>query len=427
MSFALLVGVFFFLLIAGVPIAFALGLAPAAYLIQTGNFPLILIAQQAFKGLDSFVFLAIPFFILAGFLMEKGKIAQHLIDLSDFLLNRFVGGLGMAVSMACAIFASISGSGPATTAAIGGATLPALVEKGYGRRWGTAFIAVAGTIGPVIPPSITMVIYGGMAGISIGQLFIAGIVPGLMMALVLMIISYFHAKKVGVAVERRKFSLAEGWVIFRRSIWALGMPVVILGGIMGGVFTPTEAAVVSVVYALIVTLFIYKTLKLKDLGPIFRDAAVTTGLILIILANASSFAWILAAEQGPQMLTQGLFAISSDPLVILILVNVFLLILGCFVDTTSALVMVTPVLVPLAKSLGIDPVHLGLIVTVNLVIGMATPPLGITLFTACSIGKVSIADTFKPILPMIGLMILVLLVVTYFPGFVMFLPKLFFN
>jgi C4-dicarboxylate transporter DctM subunit len=322
------------------------------------------------------------------------------------------------------IFASISGSGPATTAAIGGITIPALVERGYHKAWVTGFQAAAGSIGPIIPPSITMVIFGAMAGTSIGALFISGIVPGILIGISLMMSGYFHAKKMGVPRLQGRYSLKDVLVYCKEAIWALGMPVLILGGILGGIFTPTEAAVVSVVYALIISFAVYQTLKLADLPKIFMDSAVISAVIMIILANAAGFAWILSAEQGPQTAVAILKALTENKYIALLIINVALLILGCFIDTTSIIIMTVPVLVPIANTMGIDLVHLGCIVTVNLCIGMVTPPLGLTLFTACAMTKVSIADTAKWLSPILLGMLLVLAIITYFPSLVLFLPKL---
>jgi len=425
MSLAILIIVFFVTVIIDVPIAFALATAPIFYLLVFEKFPPILATQLMFSGVDSFVFLAVPFFILSGNLMESGKISDRLIRFSESLLDRFTGGLAMACAFASMIFASISGSGPATTAAIGGAIMPALIERGYGREWTVSLMASAGVIGPIIPPSITMVVYGAMTGTSIGALFIGGIIPGIMIGIGLMVISYFHAKRVGV---KKTSSETNGFIkTFLDASWALGMPIVILGGILGGIFTPTEASVVSVVYALIVCLFIYKSLSLRDLPAIFKRSVITSSLVMIILANAAAFAWILTAERGPQKVILLLQGISTNKYVILAIINVLLLILGCLIDTTSAMIMTVPTLVALGNSVGIDPLHLGLVICINLVIGMATPPVGFNVFTACAIGKVEIKQVMRPIFPMIMVMIVVLILITYIPDLVLFLPGLLFK
>jgi len=420
----LLVLTLFVLLFLNMPVAFAIAGASLVFLTVVGKYPLVLMIQQMFNGTDSFVFLAVPFFVLAGGLMEQGKISDKLVALSSSLMDRFTGGFAMATSLASMIFASISGSGPATTAAIGGITIPALIERGYKKEWVTGFQAAAGSIGPIIPPSITMVIFGAMAGTSIGAMFIGGIIPGVLIGLSLMVAGYFHAKKVGVPKSTATHSMGEVLKKLKEAAWALGMPVLILGGILGGIFTPTEAAVVSVVYALIVAFFVYRTLRLSDLPKIFMDTAVISAVIMIILANAAGFAWILSAEQGPQMAVALLKAITDNRYVTLLIINIILLILGCFIDTTSIIIMTVPVLVPLARSMNIDLVHLGVMATVNLCIGMVTPPLGLTLFTACAMTKVSISDTARWLIPILSGMIIVLLLITYFPWFVLVLPNL---
>jgi len=422
-----MIGFLMALLLLNMPVAFALVTSATAYVFLQGKFPLTLIPQQMFIGTDKFVFLAVPFFILSGLLMQKGGISERLIRLSSVLLDKVTGGFAMATAFASMIFASISGSGPATTAAIGGAMLPALVEKGYGREWSVAYIATAGTIGPVIPPSITMVIYGALASTSIGALFIAGFLPGILMGLGLMAMAYFRAKKMYVKAESKKTEWHEVFEAFKRAIWALIMPLIIIGGILGGIFTPTEAAVVSVVYALVIILFVYRSLTLRDLPSIFKQAVITSAVVMMLCACASAFSWIIGAEQGPQKLVSVFQSFSSNKYVLLLLVNLFLLLVGCFIDTTSAIVMTGPALVALAGSIGVSTLHLGLIMTVNLCIGMATPSLGFTLFTACSIGNVSIAKVTRPILPMIGILIITVLLVTYFPAIFLWIPGLFFK
>ncbi|WP_338833219.1 C4-dicarboxylate TRAP transporter large permease protein DctM [Moorella humiferrea] len=420
-----LVLVLLILILINMPIAFALSFTSLAYLLLTDRVPLRILIQQMFTGVDSFVFLAVPFFILAGTLMERGGISQRLIDFSASIVGRIRGGLAMSAVLAAMIFASISGSGPATTAAIGGPIIPALRERGYGKEWSAALMASAGVIGPIIPPSITMVIYGAMTNTSIASLFLGGAVPGILIGLGLMVICYFHARKVGVAKVNEAFNLRSFFLAFKKAVWALGMPALILGGILGGFFTPTEAAVVSVVYGLFVAFFIYRSVKISDIPGIVRDSAITTAVVMIVLANAAGFAWLISAEQGPEKLVQLFLSISNNKFVILLLINILLFILGCFIDTTSSLVMTVPTLVPLARAVGIDPLHLGLIICVNTVIGMATPPLGLTLFTACSVGKVSIAKVTRPILPMLAVMVIVTLLITYVPSLVLYLPSLF--
>lgn len=424
-----LVLLFLGLILLGVPIAFALLISPTLCLTAEPLVSVQVLVQQMFRGVDSFTYLAVPFFVLSGLLMQKGGISKRLIDFSAVLLRKMVGGLAMVVSFASMIFAAITGSGPATTASIGGAVMPDLIAHGYEKKWTVALMAVSGIIGPIIPPSITMVIYGAMTNTSIGALFLGGILPGILIGVALMVMSYFHAKKRGLkprpaAAGDSREGGKQLWKTFVDAIWAFFMPVVILGGILSGLFTPTEAGVISVVYAIIISMFVYRTIRLKDLIPIFKSAVVTTATIMIIIANANAFAWLLSAWRGAEQFMNALFSISSNGIVILLLMNLMLLILGCFIDTTTAMIMTVPTLYPVAMSIGMDPLHFGLMVCINLVIGMATPPLGITLFTACSIGKVSISEVAKPILPMLLVVFAVLLLVVFVPDITLLLPRL---
>lgn len=415
------------LFMLNMPIAFSIIAAISLYIfLSDASVPYTVIIQRMVTGIDRFVFLAIPFFILSGLIMQRGGLADRLIVLSSVLLKRLTGGFGMATSFASMIFSSISGSGPATTAAIGGSMLPALEKKGYGREWSVAFIASSGTMGPIIPPSITLVLFGAMANTSIGALFIGGILPGILIAMSLMFMSYLRAKKLNIKETDNNENISL-WKALKDSLLALIMPIIIIGGIVGGIFTPTEASVISVVYAIIVCCFIYKSLNLKDLYSLFAETASVSAVIIILTANASVFAWILSVEQAPQKLINGISLITEDKYMILLLINLLLILIGCFMDTTSALIITVPTLLALTGTIGVDPLHLGLIMGVNLAIGMATPPLGFTLFTACSIGNVSISNTFRPILPMIGVMLVVVILVTYLPGVFLWLPNLLLN
>lgn len=423
-----LVITFLILIILNMPIAFALGIAPTIYILITEKYPIEIIIQQMISGLDSFVYLAVPFFILAGELMTEGRISEKLIDFASLIVSKLAGGLAMAVSLASMFFASISGSGPATTAAIGGATLPELIKRGYGKEWSVALITASGTMGPLIPPSITMVIYGAISGVSIGKLFLAGMVPGVLIGIGLMVISYIHAK----GVKTQDHLDGVGKVTFKRiiksfmnAIWAFGMPVIIMGGILFGVFTPTEAAVVSVVYAFIVCFFIYKTLSIKDIPKILKKSAVTSSVVMIILAYASGFAWIIGAEKGPEQIVMFFQTLTTNKYLTLFMINIFLFLVGCLIDTSSAIIMTYPAIYLLAKSIGVSPMHLGIFMCTNLIIGMATPPVGLTLFTACSIGNVKISKVTKPLLPMLIVMFIIALFITYFPDVALFIPNYF--
>lgn len=415
------------LLMINMPVAFAVLSASSLYLILSGAAPLTIMIQRMFTGVDLFVFLAIPFFVLAGLIMQKGGLAERLITFASLLLDRMTGGFAMATSLASLIFASISGSGPATTAAIGGSMLPELERKGYGKEWSVAYIASSGTMGPIIPPSITLVLFGALAGTSISALFIGGIMPGILIGISLMIMAFLRAKKMGIESTKVKVTNKQLLSAFADALLAIMMPIIIIGGILFGVFTPTEAAVISVVYALFVCTVIYRSLDLKTLFTIFTETASISAVIMILTANASVFAWILSVERAPQQLIAVINSVTENKLLILLLINVMLILIGCFLDTTSALIITVPTMLVLGAAIDIEPLHMGLIMSTNLAIGMATPPLGFTLFTACSIGNVSITKTIRPILPMIGIMVLVVLLVTYFPQVFLWLPNLLVN
>jgi C4-dicarboxylate transporter DctM subunit len=420
----LLIGMLIFLIALKVPIAFALPVAAYSYLL-TGlgpAVPLVVIPQRMFTGIDVYTYLAILLFILSGNIMRHGMMAERLLRLAEVVMARFTGGLAMTCAVACAMFGSITGSAPATTAAIGGATMPVLLERGYGREWSVAFIVAAGTIGTLIPPSIGMILFGAMTGTSIAALFLGGVVPGLVILVGLLFSSYFRARKMKLL--DRGGDIIGFKKALREASWGLGMPVLILGGIFGGVFTPTEAAVVSVVYALIVCLIIDKTLSVGDLSVVFKESIITASMIIMVLACAAPFSWIITYEQGPQRLIGIIQLLTTNKYVILIMVNVFLLGLGCIIDGGSALIMTVPSLIVLGRFFGIDPVHLGVIVAVNLIVGMNTPPVGINLFTGCAVGQCEISKVMRPLLPMYFIMFLAMLITTYMPGVVLFLPRL---
>ena len=423
-----LVLLFLALILLGVPIAFALLISPTVCLTADPMVSLQVLVQQMFRGVDSFTYLAVPFFVLSGMLMQKGGISKRLIDFCAVLLRKFTGGLAMVVAFASMFFAAITGSGPATTASIGGAVMPDLVKHGYDRKWTVALMAVTGIIGPIIPPSITMVIYGAMTNTSIGAMFLGGIIPGVLIGVALMVMCYFYARKHGLKGQKetaadKGAAKGELWRTFKEAVWTFFMPIVILGGILSGLFTPTEAGVISVVYAIIISMFVYRSITFKDLISILKTSAVSTATIMIIIANANAFAWLLSAWKGAEQFMNALFSVSSNGVIILLLMNVMLLILGCFIDTTTAMIMTVPTLLPVAMRIGMDPLHFGLMVCINLVIGMATPPLGITLFTACSIGKVSISEVTKPIIPMLLVVFAVLVLVIFIPDLSLFLPR----
>lgn len=426
MTIALLFGTLFVCLLIGVPIAVSLGVSALTAIYFGSTLPLGIITQKAFTSLDSFPLLAIPFFMLAGVLMGKGGVSKRLLDLAGAMVGWMTGGLSMVTIVACMFFAAISGSGPATVAAIGGFMIPAMVAQRYEGGFAAAVSAAAGSIGVIIPPSIPFVLYGVIGGVSVGSMFLAGILPGLLIGFALMLTAYFLAKKKGYKpVEQRKFSFKEVLQATWDAKWALLIPVIILGGIYGGVFSPTEAAVVAAVYALFVGVFVYKELSWRDVYKSFLETVVINATTMIIIGLSVSFAYFMTLEQIPNDISVFLTDLSTNPFVILLAINVLLLIVGMFIDTISALVVLTPILLPIVVAVGVDPVHFGVILVANLAIGFITPPLGVNLFVASSVGNVRFEKITWAILPFLAAMIICLLVITYFPPLSLWLPEMF--
>ncbi|GGK50865.1 TRAP transporter large permease [Salinarimonas ramus] len=403
---------------AGVPIALALGIAPLPTLMDR-NIPLIAIPQVIFESLDSFALMALPLYVLAGRLMQFGGIAERLVHLAVALVSWMPGGLGAAVVLTSMMFATISGSSAATAAAIGSMLIPEMERQRYPRPFSAATTASSGELGVILPPSVPMVLYGVIAGVSIGDLFIAGFLPGLMIGLSLILVVSLTAWAKGYG-KRVPFSLGvwapDVWRALRRAALSLMMPVIILGGIFGGVFTATEAAVVAVAYALFLGVVVYRKITVRDLPRIFADAAVTSAVVMIIVAFAAMFAFSLNVIRAPQTIGAALASVSENPLVFLLLVNLFLLVVGMFMETFAAIIILAPILAPIALSYGIDPVHFGLIMIVNLAIGMVTPPVGVNLFIACGIARISMEELMRPLAVFLAILVLNLMVVTYVPG-----------
>ena len=408
--------------VIGMPIAFALGASSALALILKGQ-PIILIAQRMFTGIDSFPYMALPFFILAGNLMSNGGISKRLIYFCTTMIGRIRGGLAYVAILSSMFFAAISGSSAATAAAVGAIMIPGMLEKGYDRDFSAATVASAAAVGIIIPPSVPMVLYCVAAGASVGNMFIGGIIPGFMYGGILIIIAYFLVRKQP-SVESRKYTWKEKMIGFRDSIIALLMPVIILGGIYSGVFTPTEAAAVAVVYGLIVGLFIYKEIKIGDLGRIFLESTLTAATILIIISTASLFGLIITREQVPQLLANVFAVISPNKYVFLVLVNILFLIVGMFMESSAAIIILTPLLAPIATSFGIDLLQFGIIMVVNLAIGMVTPPVGLNLFVIGDIAQTSIGNMMKHLMPYIIGLILILLLISFIPQTCLYLPSL---
>ncbi|MFP7478918.1 TRAP transporter large permease [Terribacillus saccharophilus] len=411
---ATLFGSLFLFLILSVPIGIALGLAAILAMLVEG-LPIDLLSQGLITSVDSFPLMAVPFFVLAGELMSKGGITKRLINVADTLVGRLPGGLAIVTVLASMFFGAISGSGPATVAAMGAMLIPEMVRMGYDRKFAAASVAAAGTIGVIIPPSIPMVIYGVSTSSSIGDLFMAGILPGILVGIFLVAWCFFYAKRKKLRGSGTKFTVKGFLKSVNEAKWALIVPVIILGGIYGGIFTPTEAAVVAVVYGLLAGLFLYKELAIMDLKSIFATSALTTATVLIIVGTAETFGRLIVIEEIPGMLANGISAISTNPIIILLLINLLLLIVGTFMDTLAAIIILSPILLPVAAEVGIDPIHFGIIMVVNLAIGFITPPLGVNLFVANGISGVSIEQLSKSIVPFFFVLVLALTLITFLP------------
>lgn len=407
-----------------VPIAVSIGLASAIALWWEGGTPLIVLVQRSFTSIDSFPLMAIPFFILAGTLMEFGGISKRLINLANALTGHLPGGLAIVTVVTAMFFSAISGSSAATTAALGSMLIPGMIRRGYDPKFAGATQAVAGELGVIIPPSIPMILYGVTASVSIGDLFMAGFVPGILIGFALIITVYVLSKKHDYVREPRK-SLKEIIVAMKEAIFALLMPVIILGGIYGGIFTPTEAAGVAVGYAFIVGVVVYKEIRLSELAKIFTQSAVTTATIMFIISSAGLFGWIMTRANVPQMVAQFFMNISENPIIFLLLVNLFLIIVGMFMETNASIIILAPLLLPVATQLGIDPVHFCIIMIVNLALGMCTPPLGVNLFISSQIAKIRLDQISRGMLPYYGVLLVTLMLITFIPALSIGLVNLF--
>lgn len=413
---ALLFIILAILIFINVPIAIALGVSSVLILVIGGNIPLVILPQKMFAALNSFPLMAAPFFILAGKLMEHGGISERLIEFAKSLVGQLKGGLAHVSILACVFFAAISGSATATTAAIGGIMIPAMVKAGYDRNFSTAVQAAAGTTGIIIPPSVPLVLYGVSAGASVTSLFIAGIIPGLLIGISLMVVAYFISRKQGYGSDAEKISFKNVWQSFKRAILALLMPIIILGGIYSGYFTPTEASVVAVVYGLIIGIFVYKKINLKTLREILVSSVVTTSVIMFIIATAALFGMVLTRERIPQEVATLFLDSNLSPFVVLLLVNIFLLIVGTFMETIAAIIILTPILLPVMTSIGVDPIHFGIIMVANLSIGLITPPVGVSLFVSSQVGGTKFEPLVKAVIPFLLMMIVDILLITFIPG-----------
>lgn len=412
-------------LILNVPIFASIGLAVCAYILTSGGITWDLVGTTMFTGCDSFPLMAIPLFILAGALMEGGGLSSRLINFCDSLVGHLPGGLTIVTVIACMFFGAISGSAAATVATIGVIVVPSMLERGYDKGFSYALIAAAGCLGVIIPPSITMVTYGVATNASISTLFMAGFAPGIVVGICLIAVAMLYCVKRGYKGNGLKFSFKRVGATFVSAIGALLVPIIILGGIYSGTFTPTEAAAVAVFYGLLVGFFVYKELTFKKMVDALISSAVTTGTIMIIVATATVLARVLTLEQIPAAISSFITGVTDSKIVVLLLINVVLLIVGCVMDSTPAILILAPILYPIVAQYDVDIIHFGLIMTINVCIGFMTPPVGLNLFVACSIGDIEFSKLVKNIWPFLLAMLVALIVVTYCEPVALFIPRLF--
>ncbi|MCD6362686.1 MAG: TRAP transporter large permease [Synergistetes bacterium] len=418
----LMVIAFLITFILGIPLAFVLGITGFVCIFAMGV-PLQVVTQRMFTGIDSFPLMAVPFFILAGELMNRGGTTIRIIRFANSLVGHIKGGLAHTNVVANMLFAGISGSAVADASAIGSIMIPAMEKNGYETDFSAALTSAAATIGPIIPPSIIMVIYGVSVGVSIGGLFAAGFIPGVMLGLALMFVVFLESRTRNYpAVE--SFSLGRVWAEFKKAFWALLSPIIILGGILFGVFTPTEAAAVAVIYSFIIGMFIFKELKWRDLPNILLQSGITMAAILLIISMANVFAWVIAANMIPYKIAMAFLSISHNKYVFLLIINIFLLIVGMFMETGAAIIILAPILAPIAAKVGIHPLHFGFMMVLNLAIGMATPPVGVCLFVSCGITGLSLEKIASAVYKFVIAEIIVLAIVAYIEPISLFLPRL---
>lgn len=417
---------FFTLLLFGVPIAFSLGLGSVIAIFTSDKVSAMLVAQKLFSSINSFSLMAIPFFMLSGELMEAGGISRRLVNIAKAFVGHLTGGIGMVDIGTSVLFAGVSGSAAADTAAVGSMLIPSMKKEGYPSGLAAVIQACAGSLGPIIPPSLTMIIYCSLTGLSIGELFMAGLTPGLIIALGIAFVTYFYAKKLNIK-GNKKATAKERIEALKEGGLAIIMPVIIIGGIVSGIFTPTESGAVAVVYALIVGMFVYKEFTIKDLPKIFLKSASMTGMSLLIVAGASIFSWLVAFEKFPKLIVTFLVGLTDSKYLILILLVIFLLFVGMFIETLSATIICAPILMPVAAQYGIDPVQFALIMVITLVYAGVTPPVGGVLFITMGIAKAKMKETLRYLGPYLAIICVILLFLIFVPQVSLWLPKMLFK
>ncbi|MGQ2905843.1 MAG: TRAP transporter large permease [Neoaquamicrobium sediminum] len=420
-----LVPVFFGLLIFGLPIFAALALSVAVALYFWGGLDPVLVPMRMFSGMNNFSLMSIPFFILAAELMRIGGLSERLINLARAVVGWLPGGLAAAAVVACLMFGSISGSSPATVIAIGSILYPAMVKAGYDKYFSIGLITTAGTLGPIVPPSIALIIYGSVTGTSVGKLFAAGLLPALLIGGILITYASWYSARKGYPRDAMP-TAASIWAALKQAAWGLGLPVILLGGIYSGVFTPTEAAAAACLYGWLVGAIVYRTISARQTLVILRNTGLVSGPLLLITAGASAFSWLLASSGTPSQLANFILSDTGNAVVVMLLFNVILLVAGCFLDSASAIIILGPLMMPIAAQVGVDPIHFGVIMLVNLSVGMLTPPVGLNLFVAMGVADMKLGEVFRATLPTIGLMLIALAVLTYIPVISLLLPNTFF-
>jgi len=423
MSALIIFGLLIMLMLTGMPISIALGLTVLTFLFTMTSVPIEAVALKLFTGIEKFEIMAIPFFILAGNFLTHGGVAKRMIVFASAMVGHWHGGLGLAGVVACALFAAVSGSSPATVVAIGAILLPAMVKAGFPKQFGAGVITTSGALGILIPPSIVMVMYSVATNTSVGALFMAGVVPGFLLAMFLGLTTWYRARKNNYP-RQAKASFTQRVKAFRESMWGLLLIVVVMGGIYTGIFTPTEAAAMSAVYAFIVAVFVYKDMGLKDVPKVLLNSASMSAMLLYIITNAVMFSFIMTNEQIPQSLAEWMLAQGMGPIIFLLAVNVLLLMAGNFMEPSSIVLIFAPILFPMAMKLGIDPVHFGILMVVNMEVGMCHPPVGLNLYVASGITKMGITELTIAVWPWLLTMLGFLVLVTYVPAISLWLPRL---